>query len=130
MRTDTTHLDPRAEATGPAVGTIVWGAVVIVVGALMLANRLGWFTVEPGYAAAGILLLAGLGLVVGGIAASRRRRTPTDDVAAASAAAVASTDVPGAATEKLPSPYSTPTRPRDAGGTPAGPRDAGPSTTD
>ncbi|WP_077490615.1 hypothetical protein [Sinomonas mesophila] len=70
---------PVAEKQGPAVGTIVWGAVVMAVGALILADRLGWLHVEPGYAAAGVMLLAGLGLVVGGlIAAGRRRRSAAD----------------------------------------------------
>lgn len=68
-----------AEKQGPAVGTIVWGAVVMAVGALVLADRLGWLDVEPGYAAAGVMLLAGLGLVVGGLlAAGRRRRAAAD----------------------------------------------------
>ena len=67
------------EKQGPAVGTIVWGAVVMAIGALILADRLGWLHVEPGYAAAGVMLLAGLGLVVGGLlAAGRRRRTAAD----------------------------------------------------
>ena len=66
-----------AEKQGPAVGTIVWGAVVMAVGALILADRLGWLNVEPGYAAAGVMLLAGLGLVVGGLLAAGRRRRAT-----------------------------------------------------
>ena len=67
------------EKQGPAVGTIVWGAVVMAIGALILADRLGWLNVEPGYAAAGVMLLAGLGLVVGGLlAAGRRRRAAAD----------------------------------------------------
>jgi hypothetical protein len=80
------------EKQGPAVGTIVWGAVVIAVGALMLANRLGWLTVDPGFAAAGVLLLAGLGLVIGGLLASRRKRGPADDAGTASAGGQAAGD--------------------------------------
>ncbi|GAB4099370.1 hypothetical protein [Sinomonas halotolerans] len=68
-----------AQRPGPAVGTIVWGAVVMAAGALMLADRLGWLDVEPGYAAAGILLLAGVGLVVGGLLSARRTRPAAHD---------------------------------------------------
>ncbi|MGY3564658.1 hypothetical protein [Sinomonas sp. RB5] len=97
-----TQQQMRPEATGPAVGTIVWGAVVIVLGALMFANRLGWLTVDPGYAAAGVLLLAGLGLVVGGLLAARRRRAlPDDGAAVAPGGAEPSQPAPG----PRPSPY-------------------------
>lgn len=87
----------------------------------MLANRLGWFSIDPGYAAAGILLLAGLGLVIGGIAASRRRRTVTDDgepvasVGDGIDAAPTATTAPATATK--PNPYAP------------GPRTAGPTTS-
>ncbi|WP_369045097.1 hypothetical protein [Sinomonas sp. P10A9] len=105
-----TQQDFRPETYGPSIGTIVWGAVVIVVGAFMLANRLGWFSIDPGYAAAGILLVAGLALVVGGIAASRRRHVLTHDGAAATSGG----DLTGAPTTadayaetRRPSPYDS-----------------------
>lgn len=108
-----TQQDFRPETSGPSVGTIVWGAVVIVVGALMLANRLGWFSIDPGYAAAGVLLLAGLGLVIGGIAASRRRRAVADDGAPVAAAENVADAGPttGATPPAAPkqSPYDHPT---------------------
>ncbi|WP_430296444.1 hypothetical protein [Sinomonas sp. B1-1] len=91
-----------AEKQGPAVGTIVWGAVVIAVGALMLANRLGWLTVDPGFAAAGVLLLAGLGLVIGGLLASRRRQGTADDAGTSPAGEHPSEGGPHGA-----SPYAT-----------------------
>ncbi|GAB3281734.1 hypothetical protein GCM10027449_23070 [Sinomonas notoginsengisoli] len=119
-----TKQDFRTEASGPSIGTIVWGAVVIVVGALMLANRLGWLSVDPGYAAAGILLLAGLGLVIGGIAASLRRRELAHDAVAHDAAqGTAAGDLPEGGlptTSVRRSPYEDPT----------GPRDERPGTTD
>lgn len=60
---------------GPSVGTIVWGAVVVAIAGLLVSSRLGWFTVDPGVAAVALLILAGLGLVVGGgLAAARSRR--------------------------------------------------------
>lgn len=102
-----TQQETRSETSGPSIGTIVWGAVVIVVGALMLANRLGWFSVDPGYAAAGILLLAGLGLVIGGIAASRRRRTLAADAAPVPPLEpVADPAAPHGTTLPKPSPYA------------------------
>ncbi|MDP9884744.1 hypothetical protein J2W21_002258 [Sinomonas atrocyanea] len=111
-----TQQQSRPEVSGPAVGTIVWGAVVIVMGALMFANRLGWLTIDPGYAAAGVLLLAGLGLVVGGVLAARRRRALPDDDAAGAPGEPGSHQ---AAPAPRPSPYETP-----------GPRGEGPGTTD
>ncbi|MDQ0258811.1 hypothetical protein [Sinomonas atrocyanea] len=99
-----TQQQSRPEVSGPAVGTIVWGAVVIVMGALMFANRLGWLTIDPGYAAAGVLLLAGLGLVVGGVLAARRRRALPDDDAAGTPSD-AGTSQPAAGPG--PSPYET-----------------------
>ena len=124
-----TQQDFRPETSGPSIGTIVWGAVVIVVGALMLANRLGWFSIDPGYAAAGILLVAGLALVIGGIAASRRRHSLTHDGAATSGGDVAGTALTrpstapaiGEADAPRPSPY-------DSSGSILRPRD--PSATD
>lgn len=107
-----TQQDFRPETSGPAIGTIVWGAVVIVVGALMLANRFGWFSIDPGYAAAGILLLAGLGLVIGGIAASRRRRALTDDGAGAAPAGDL-TDASPSVPAPHPNPYESTSGPRD-----------------
>ena len=71
-----TNLSEHSEfKQGPSVGTIVWGAVVVAIAGLLVASRLGWFTVDLGVAAVSLLLLAGLGLVVGGgLAASRSRR--------------------------------------------------------
>ncbi|AMM33720.1 hypothetical protein SA2016_3055 [Sinomonas atrocyanea] len=64
-----------APERGPSVSTIVWGAVVVAAAALLVASRLGWFTVDPGVVTVALLLVAGVGLVIGGVvAASRNRR--------------------------------------------------------
>ena len=61
---------------GPSLGTVIWGAVVVALAALIVAGRLGWFAVDPGMVAVVLLLVGGLGLVVGAGAAARGRRGP------------------------------------------------------
>lgn len=63
---------------GPSVGTIVWGAIVIAIAGLLTSSRLGWFTIDPGMAAVALLLLAGVGLVIGGSLAAARSRKPLE----------------------------------------------------
>jgi hypothetical protein len=65
---------------GPSVGTIVWGAIVIAIAGLLTSSRLGWFTIDPGMAAVALLLLAGVGLVIGGSLAAVRSRKPIEEV--------------------------------------------------
>jgi hypothetical protein len=62
------------------VGTIVWGAIVIAIAGLLTSSRLGWFTIDPGMAAVALLLLAGVGLVIGGSLAAARSRKPLEEV--------------------------------------------------
>lgn len=64
----------RHGGDAPSVGTIIWGGVVIAVAALIAAGRLGWLSVDPGLVAVVLLLVAGVGLVVGGILAATRGR--------------------------------------------------------
>ncbi|WP_433874586.1 hypothetical protein [Sinomonas atrocyanea] len=67
----------REYRQGPSLGTVIWGAVVVALAALIVAGRLGWFAVDPGMVAVVLLLVGGLGLVVGGaVAAARGRRGP------------------------------------------------------
>lgn len=56
------------------VGTLVFGLVLVLIGALLLVSLLTGFTFNPGMLAIGVLVAAGLALVIGGIAASRRHR--------------------------------------------------------
>ncbi|MDQ4501799.1 hypothetical protein [Sinomonas sp. ASV322] len=73
---------PEQDATrGPSVGTMVWGVVVVAIAGLLLASRLGWFAVDPGVAAVSLLVIAGVGLVVGGTLAGARRRKAVDGAA-------------------------------------------------
>ncbi|NUP73777.1 MAG: hypothetical protein HOQ07_03885 [Sinomonas sp.] len=72
---------------GPSVGTVVWGAVVVAIAGLLVVSRLGWFTIDLGVASVALLLLAGLGLVVGGgLAAARSRKAAGADPAAEASA--------------------------------------------
>ncbi len=65
--------DPGAEPTRFPVGTLVFGLVLIVVAAAVLLSLLTGFQVNGGLLAIGVLVFAGLAMVIGGIAASRRR---------------------------------------------------------
>ncbi|WP_369045100.1 hypothetical protein [Sinomonas sp. P10A9] len=116
------HEYPR----GPSVGTIVWGAVLVVTAALIIAGRVGWLSVDPGVAAVVLLLIAGLGLVVGGaLAGARRRRTvgTTSGAAVGTAAggaertiredAPSSDDARSGDGQPTRSPYATDIRPSD-----------------
>ena len=105
---------------GPSVGTVVWGAVVVAIAGLLVSSRLGWFTVDLGVAAVSLLLLAGLGLVVGGtLAASRSRKRidaatsdpgldPGDTSSSESAGDAGPTDPPKRSPYDAPGPYDGP----------------------
>lgn len=59
---------------GPRVGTVVWGLVLAVIGAGVIAAAAGYeFDLE--LASIALLALAGIGLVIGSIATSARRRS-------------------------------------------------------
>ncbi|WP_136610777.1 hypothetical protein [Sinomonas albida] len=107
---------------GPSVGTVVWGAVVVAIAGLLVSSRLGWFTVDLGVAAVSLLLLAGLGLVVGGtLAASRSRKRidaaatgdaggqePGDTSSSEAAGDASPTDPPKRSPYDAPGPYDGP----------------------
>ncbi|WP_165372714.1 hypothetical protein [Pengzhenrongella frigida] len=77
----TTAAEPAAPAgstaprrPAPRVATVVWGLVIAVIGAGVLAAAAGYeFDVE--LASIALLALAGIGLVVGSIATSARRHS-------------------------------------------------------
>ncbi|GAB4099366.1 hypothetical protein [Sinomonas halotolerans] len=57
-------------------GTVVWGAVIVALAALLLVADAGWLVVDPRTAAITFLVVLGVGLMVGGGLASLRRRGP------------------------------------------------------
>ncbi|MEA5453503.1 hypothetical protein SPF06_02090 [Sinomonas sp. JGH33] len=59
---------------GPSMGTVVWGVIVVALAGIIGASRFGWFTVAPEFALVALLVVAGIGLVGGGILASLRGR--------------------------------------------------------
>ncbi|MFC8192214.1 hypothetical protein ACFUMH_11205 [Cellulomonas sp. NPDC057328] len=82
---DATHDDAADATTGATdaaaptrdrvrVGTIVWGVVIALLGAGVLVIAAG-YTIDLELAAIGLLVLAGLGLIVGPLVANARRRT-------------------------------------------------------
>ena len=76
---DRPHADPWTANVppaprGPRVATVVWGFVIVALGAVVLAVALG-AQVDLGLAAIAVLAVAGVTLVIGSIAASARRRT-------------------------------------------------------
>ncbi|WP_026549144.1 hypothetical protein [Arthrobacter sp. Br18] len=50
----------------PRAGTIVWGAVILVIGSLVLLNQLTDLRFDAGIVLMGLLVGAGAALVVGG----------------------------------------------------------------
>jgi hypothetical protein len=56
-------------------GTVVWGAVILVVAALILVSLLTGFRFDLGIVFLGLLIGAGLALVLGGISSMNRRQS-------------------------------------------------------
>ncbi|MHA7261989.1 hypothetical protein ACX80W_02175 [Arthrobacter sp. TMN-37] len=54
-------------------GTVVWGAVILVVAALILTSLLTGIRFDLGIVLLGLLIGAGIALVVGGISSMMRR---------------------------------------------------------
>ena len=67
-----------AEDAGPRlpvrVGTLVWGAVVVVIGLLVLATRQAGLQLDTGQATMWLLFGAGLAMVAGGAVNVLRRK--------------------------------------------------------
>ena len=70
--------EPRIES-GPSVGTIVWGVIVVALAGIIAGTRFNWFTIDPQVAAITLLVLAGLALIAGGSLAALRGRRADDD---------------------------------------------------
>ncbi len=63
------------------MGTVVWGAVILVVAALILVSLLTGFRFDLGIVFLGLLIGAGLALVLGGISSMTRRQSAAADPA-------------------------------------------------
>ncbi|KHL01896.1 hypothetical protein [Sinomonas humi] len=57
---------------GPSTATIVWGAILVIASVLLAAARLGWLALDPRSAVVSLIVLAGLGLLIGGALAAVR----------------------------------------------------------
>ncbi|GAA1870942.1 hypothetical protein GCM10009715_17310 [Paeniglutamicibacter psychrophenolicus] len=66
------HTASGTESTRFPVGTLVFGLILIVIAAAVLLSLLTGIQVNGGLLAIGVLVFAGLAMVIGGIAASRR----------------------------------------------------------
>ena len=61
---------------GPAparVGTVVWGLIVLALAVLILVAQLGIITLNGTYVLIGLMIGAGVALVVGGLLSARKR---------------------------------------------------------
>ncbi|GAB3531201.1 hypothetical protein GCM10027403_01290 [Arthrobacter tecti] len=72
----TTNHDDGATRVRP--GTIIWGVVTIVVGALILAGALTDIMLDPVLVVMALLIGTGLALVVGGVLSMTRRERKVD----------------------------------------------------
>ena len=64
------------DASGPAparVGTVVWGLIVLALAALIIVAQLGIVTLNGTYVLIGLMIGAGVALVVGGLFSARKR---------------------------------------------------------
>ncbi|MDQ6755288.1 MAG: hypothetical protein M3017_18250 [Actinomycetota bacterium] len=67
--------DAAAEESRPVrIGTVVWGLIVAVLGALIIIARQAPIQLDPAQVAIWLLLGAGFAMVIGGIASAATRR--------------------------------------------------------
>lgn len=67
--------DAAAEKSRPVrIGTVVWGLIVAVLGALIIFARQAAIQLDPAEVAIWLLLGAGFAMVIGGIASAATRR--------------------------------------------------------
>jgi len=55
------------------VGTVVWGLIVLALAALIAVAQLGWVNLNGTYVLIGLMIGAGVALVVGGVLSARKR---------------------------------------------------------
>lgn len=67
-----TSVAPGPRRRRVRVGTVVWGVIIAVVGAGVLAVAAG-YTIDVQLAAIGLLVAAGIGMIVGPLVAAGRR---------------------------------------------------------
>ena len=60
-------------APAPRVGTVVWGLIVLALAALIIVAQLGIVTLNGTYVLIGLMIGAGVALVVGGLLSARKR---------------------------------------------------------
>ncbi|MEO6529630.1 MAG: hypothetical protein ABI563_00180 [Specibacter sp.] len=67
--------NPTARAGTVRVGTIVWGAVVVALGTLIILTRQAGLSLDAGQTAIWLLFGAGVAMVAGGAVNLLRRKT-------------------------------------------------------
>lgn len=69
-----TTADQDLEGRAPArVGTVVWGLIVLALAVLIIVAQLGIVTLNGTYVLIGLMIGAGVALVVGGLLSARKR---------------------------------------------------------
>jgi len=69
-----TTTEPGTGGAAPArVGTVVWGLIVLALAALIIVAQLGIVTLNGTYVLIGLMIGAGVALVVGGLLSARKR---------------------------------------------------------
>ncbi|TQJ60152.1 hypothetical protein FBY30_2413 [Arthrobacter sp. SLBN-83] len=69
-----TTTEPGTGDAAPArVGTVVWGLIVLALAALIIVAQLGIVTLNGTYVLIGLMIGAGVALVVGGLLSARKR---------------------------------------------------------
>lgn len=65
-------------ATAPVrVGTVVWGLIVLALAALVIVAQLGLVALNGTYVLIGLMIGAGIALVLGGVLSARKRDNGT-----------------------------------------------------
>lgn len=70
---DTPTAEDSVRPASARVGTVVWGLIVIALAALIIIAQLGIVTLNGTYVLIGLMIGAGIALVVGGLLSARKR---------------------------------------------------------